>query len=73
MKEIVWDGTWYLAEENTRRRHKFTNYDDQGSLLIRDEELQYKGGHTRLQILHSNIRRVSFGKQKTSAAARGIS
>lgn len=61
MAEQRFDSVWYLPAENKWRDLNMAAFKDSGSLIVRDDSVEFQGEKERVVITH--VRRISFGKQ----------
>ena len=61
MVETRFSKVWYLPEENRWRNMNLLAMCDAGSLVVREDSLEFTGRKESLRI--TDVKRISFGKQ----------
>ena len=60
MVEKRFSSVWYLSDENTWRNFRMLAFRDTGTLVVREDSLDFDGKKEHVQI--TAIRRISYGK-----------
>jgi len=61
MATTTFGTVWYLPEENRWRDMNMLAMRDSGSLVVKDDSLEFKGKKETVQI--TDVQRISYGKQ----------